>query len=130
MRLKPSLVLATLRSRPHALLLFRSFPLLGNLGLAGLRLLLQDLRLRLFRLGLVNCLYKHTLVLELVTLGFVVEVMVQVLVDLLPLAVLAQQPAQHALPAHPEHLLGHPRLFGPAALPHTSVPALALGSKV
>ena len=40
----------------------------------------------------------------------VVELVVQVAVDLLGVAVLAQQAAQHAQPPHPQHLGRQPRL--------------------
>merc|ERR1740130_872248 len=75
-----------------------------GLGLAGLGLVRERLEAELLRLLLVNRLHQHTLVLELVTLSAHVEAVVEVLVDLLRLAVLAEKTAEHAHAAHPEHL--------------------------
>merc|ERR1719264_945397 len=63
--------------------------------LASFLLLSQGLGLRLLRLHLMNRLDEHTLVLVRVTLGVAIEKMVDVLVDLLGLAVLAEQAAKH-----------------------------------
>ena len=46
-----------------------------------------------------------------------VQLMVQVLVDLLGVSVLAQQPAQDTQATHPEHLGGQPGLPGSPPLP-------------
>merc|ERR1719464_1481572 len=59
-----------------------------------------------------------------------VEVVVQVLVNLLLLAVLAEQPTKHALTPHPKELRGHARFAPAAALAGTGVPALADGEDV
>jgi len=65
-------------------------PLAGSLGLGtlGVHLVLQLLLAGLLSLGAVNVLNKRTLVLEGVTLGEVVQLVVQVLVDLAGGAVL------------------------------------------
>merc|ERR1719453_1710459 len=94
-----------------------------RLFLAGSRLLLQSLGLRLLCLSFVDCLDKHTLVLIAVTLGFNIEEVVDMLVYFLLLAVLAQEPAEHAQSANPNHLRWHPGLFGSAALASTLVAA-------
>ena len=73
---------------------------------------------------------KHTLVLVLITLGRTVEEVVQVLVDLLRLAVFAEEAAEHALPADPEYLHGEARLRRTLALTIAGVAALALGLQV
>merc|ERR1719331_49864 len=101
-----------------------------GLLLLGLALLLDGLGLHLLRLGLVDGFHQDALVLELVALGADVEAVVQVLVDLLGLAVLAEQAAKHALPAHPEDLLGHARLAGAPALADARVAPLPLRLKV
>merc|ERR1719162_1759486 len=98
--------------------------------LAGLSLLFQCLGLCLLSLGLVDGLHEHALVLVLVTLGFHIEFVVDVLVDLLLLTVLAQQPAKNTQATHPKHLCGHPCLAAAAALSCTIVATLALGIEV
>merc|ERR1719231_926650 len=97
-----------------------------GLLLLGLRLLLDGLLLGLLRLGLVDGLDEHALVLELVALRADVEVVVDVLVDLLARPVLAQEAAEHALAPHPEDLRGHARLLGAPALAHAHVATLPL----
>lgn len=64
------------------------------------------------------------LVLELVTLALEVQRMVQVLVDLLRLAVLLQHAAQHTHPPQPQLLHGHAGLLATLPLAMTSVAAL------
>merc|ERR1719440_688238 len=59
-----------------------------------------------------------------------VEVVVDVLVDLLLLAVLAEQAAEHTLAAHPQDLRWHPGLAGAPALADALMAALALGVQV
>ena len=75
-------------------------------------------------------LHEHAFVLVAVALGVAVEEVVDVLVDLLLLAVLAEEPAQHALSAHPKHLGGHARLSCALALANAGVPTFALGIQV
>jgi hypothetical protein len=99
-------------------------PLTGSLGLStlGVHLVLENLLTRLLGLGLVDLhvmsvylhveiegdatyvLNKGTLVLEGVTLGQVVELVVEVLVDLAAGPVLDQQTAEDSQAAHPEDL--------------------------
>merc|ERR1740130_585022 len=109
----------------HLLLLLK----LGFL-LARCLLLLQSLCFCFFCLGFMDGLDKHTLVLVAVTLGLDVEEVVDVFVNLLLLAVLAQQPTEHPQAAHPNHLCWHPCLAGSAALACSLVAALALGFEV
>ena len=75
-------------------------------------------------------LHQHALVLVAITLGVAVEVVVDSLVDLLLLAVLAEEAAQDALAAHPQDLRGHARLTGTLALSDAGVASLALGFQV
>ena len=67
------------------------------------------------------------LVLELVTLALEVKRMVQVLVNLLRLAVLLEHATQHAHPPQPQLLDGHASLLATLPLAVTCVAALALG---
>mmetsp|Transcript_68384 Transcript_68384/g.135493 ORF Transcript_68384/g.135493 Transcript_68384/m.135493 type:complete len:241 (-) Transcript_68384:167-889(-) len=96
------------------------------LGATRLCLVRERLLEGLLLLRLVNVFHQDTLVLELVTLCLEVEHMVQVLVDLLLLAVLLQQPAQHTHAANPQNLNRHPRLLGSLPLAVARVPTLAL----
>ena len=72
-------------------------------------------------------LNKGTLVLEGVTLGGVVELVVKVLVDLAGSTVLDQQTAEDAHAAHPEDLGGHTGVRGTLPLTVTSVASGTLG---
>jgi hypothetical protein len=54
----------------------------------------------------------------------------QVTVDLAVLPVLSEHPPEHTLPAHPEHLGGHPGLSRSLPLSGSSVPSLGLGRVV
>jgi len=101
-----------------------------SLCLFGVVLLLDDTDLRTLSLSLVDRLNQHALVLELVTLGAHVEVSVDVLVNLFLLAILLQQPTQHAAPADPQALARHPRVSAPTTLAHTHVASLTFGRVV
>ena len=69
----------------------------------GLKLFLaEDLGL-----GLVDLLNKHVLVLELVTLGLEVQLVVHLAVDLLLVSISAQETTEDTQAAHPQDLLGH-----------------------
>lgn len=70
------------------------------------------------------------LVLEDVTLGLQVELVVEVLVDLALLTVLAEHAAENALPPHPEDLGRHTSLSCTLALTGTGVTSLGLSSIV
>jgi hypothetical protein len=83
-----------------------------SLELAGISLLDQELlSLDLSLLG-VDGLHQHSLVLVLVTLGGSVQLTVQVLVDLLGVAVLLEQTTKDASTSHPKHLEGHTGIHG------------------
>jgi hypothetical protein len=88
------------------------------LGAPGLELIGERLLPGLLSLGLVDALHKHPLVLERVTFDLHVHIVVHVLVDLLGLAVLAEQAPQHAHPPHPQYLGGEPSLPGTSTLPY------------
>ncbi len=51
------------------------------------------------------------------------------LINLARLSVLPQQPPEHPLPPHPQHLCRHPRLRSTLPLTGTRMPALSLRSK-
>jgi hypothetical protein len=101
--------------------------LLSSLLSSGLTLLGLLHFALLLSLHLVDRLDEHGLVLELVTLGSEVEVVVDFLGDLLGLAVLSEQASENALSPHPEHLLGHSRVLGTLPLTEAGVAALSLG---
>lgn len=64
------------------------------------------------------------LVLEIVTLGAKVELMVQGSVDLLRLTVSLQQVAEYTHPSHPQYLLGHTGVLRTMSLTVSRVSAL------
>ena len=107
--------------------LFSSFEVLLSPGfLLSLELVVLDL----FGLLLEDGLNEHSSVLELVTLGGEVELVVDGSVDLLGGSVLLEQSPQHSLPSHPEHLGGHSALEGASALTDTGVSAESDGLEV
>lgn len=65
--------------------------------------------------------------LEGVTLGELVELVVEVLVDLALLSVLGEQSSDDSLSSHPEDLLGHSSVGGTLSLTETGVSAGSLG---
>ena len=96
--------------------------LLGDASLLGQLLLAAQ-----FALLVVDGLHEHTLGLVAVTLDLHVQLVVQVLVDLLALAVLLEHAAQDAHAADPEDLDGQTRVGGTLALTGAGVAALLLG---
>jgi hypothetical protein len=85
-------------------------------SLAGFRLLLQRLVLILDGLHVVDRFDQYALILELITLGEHVELVVNVLIDLLGVAHLLQQTTEDALTTHPQHLVRQSRIGGTATL--------------
>merc|ERR1719221_100669 len=124
-----SLTLSLLAQKLFFLLCFLCLQDL-SLFLSRFLLLLQGLLFRLIRLGFVNCLYEHPLVFVSIALGMAVEEVVEVLVDLLLLTVLAQQPTKYSLTTHPQHLCWHTGFSSSTALPNTSVSPLTLSIQV
>merc|ERR1712031_51473 len=113
------------------------FNLLQALGLESLgldtaslslvsHLLLHDL----LGLLLVDVLDQDTLILEHITLAFLVQDVVQVLVDLLRVAVLLQQATEHTQATHPDDTLGHPGVLVTLTLAKTTVATLALSGQL
>ena len=89
----------------------------------GLELLLTDLLL----LHLVDTLDEDGLVLEEVTLGGKIEVMVDILGDLLGFSILSEKSTEDSLAAHPQDLGGHTGVLGTLSLTVTVVSALSFG---
>jgi len=114
-------------SHGHCLSVVSLFLSLGGLDLSGL-LLLSELGLSdLLLLHLVDGLDEDGLVLELVSLGGEVEVMVDFGGDLLGLSVLLQQSSKDSLSSHPLDLDGHSSVSSSLSLSVTAVSSLSLG---
>ena len=99
----------------------------GVLVTSGLGLSLEVLLADHFSLGLVDGLNKDVLVLELVTLGGKVELVVHLAVDLLLLSISLEESTEDTKAAHPDDLLGHTGVAGTLSLTSTLMAALALG---
>lgn len=95
---------------------------------AGLHLVGNVLGAGLLGLGLVNELHEDALVLEDVTLGLHVELVVEVLVNLAGLTVLPQQTPENTLAPHPHNLGWHTGLVGTLSLTGARVATGTLGS--
>jgi hypothetical protein len=105
----------------HSLLLADS--VLGTTGLTlGLNLSDADL----LSLKLVDGLHQDVLVLELVTLGSEVKLVVDVLVDLLGVTVLLEETSKNASSTHLQDLWGHTCAHGTSTVTGTSMATLAL----
>lgn len=78
-------------------------------------------------LSLDDVLNQSTLVLESVTLGRLVQGVVQVRVDLTGGSVLDQQLSQDTQSSHPDNLGGHTRISGTLSLTEPGVTATTLG---
>merc|ERR1719457_412266 len=74
---------------------------------AGFGLITELLASLLLSFLLVNIFHQHTFVLEHVTFGFHVQLVVQMKVYLLLLSILAQKSSQNSHAVHPDHLLWH-----------------------
>ena len=95
--------------------------LLSSLESSGLSLLLELGLSDLLLLHLVDGLNEHRFVLELVTLGTEVEVMVDILGDLLGLSVLLEKSSEDSLSSHPDDLRRHSCVLGTLSLTITRV---------
>jgi len=95
----------------------------------GLGLLVKELGAVLLGLGGEDVLHQNTLVLEGVTLGLHVKGVVKVLVNLLGLPVLAEEPPQDTHTPHPDNLLGHTGVGGTLPLTGARVATLPLGEE-
>ena len=88
----------------------------GVLGTTGLSLALKIGLADDLSLGLVDSLNKHILVLELVTLGGEIELVVHLAVDLLLVPISAEEATEDAKAAHPQNALGHTGAAGTLTL--------------
>ena len=111
-----------------------SFLLVGSL-LSALQVLLPSgvlLSLQLFSLDLFGLLLENSLdqdgsVLELVTLGGQVKLVIDGSIDLLGGSVLLQQPPQDSLPAHPKDFSGHSAFASTSTFTRAGMPTEPLG---
>jgi len=99
---------------------------LSVLGSTGITLSINILITDLLSLELVNGLHKNVFVLELVTLGSKVQLVVDVLVDLLVVTVLSEESTENTGSAHSEHLLWHTSFVSTLSVTSALVAALAL----
>merc|ERR1719215_1014554 len=96
----------------------------------GFLLFLQGFLFSLISLCFVDRLHQHPFVLVRVTFSMPVKEMIEMLVNLLLLTVLSEQPAEDALSAHPQHLRWHTCFPGTSAFSDPRVTALTLGIQV
>jgi hypothetical protein len=99
----------------------------GSLLLSSFLLLSKLLFSDLFLLHSVDGLDKNGLVLELVTLGGKIEMMVDIAGDLLGLSILSKESSQNSLSSHPLDLDGHSSVGGTSSFTVTVVSTLSLG---
>jgi hypothetical protein len=93
------------------------------LGTLSIHLLLEQTLTLSLSLGLLDVFNQTTLVLEGVTLGEVVKLVVEVLVDLAGGTVADEETTENTHAAHPEEGAGHTGLLGTLALTQTAVTA-------
>lgn len=75
----------------------------------------------------MNVFHQHSFVFEHISLGFHVQNMVQVIVDLLGLTVFSKQPSEHSHASHPDGLFRHTCIGGTFPLTITAMPSLLSG---
>merc|ERR1712110_195235 len=109
--------------------LVSAFSDLFVLKTTSLSLSLEDLLGDGLILLLVNGLHEVLLVLEDVTLGSQVEVVVHVLVDLVGISVLLEKTTEDAHAADPQNLAGHTGILGTSSLTEAGVSTETLGLK-
>ena len=97
--------------------------LLSSLDLSSLSLFFEELFSDLLLLHLVDGLDQYVLVLEEVTLGGEVEVMVDILGDLLGLSVLLEKSSEDSSSSHPDNLTWHSCVSGTLSLTKAGVSA-------
>lgn len=101
----------------------------GCLLLSGFLLFSKCLFSDLLLLHLVDGLDQNRLVLELVTLGGEVEVMIDVTGDLLGLSILSQKSSEDSLSSHPLNLDWHSGVSGTLSLSWTVVSSSSFGEQ-
>jgi hypothetical protein len=98
------------------------------LGTENISLFSESLSTNLFSLGLVDVFHQDTLVLETVTLGLQVKVVIQVLIDLASFSVLGEKTTEDTHTTHPDNLAGHTSIGSTLSLTVTHVATVTLGS--
>merc|ERR1719265_1571196 len=101
--------------------------LLTSLDLSSFSLFFELLFSDLLLFHLVDGLNQHILVLEQVTIGCEIEMMVNILADLFGLSILSQESSENSLSSHPENLGWHSCVGGTLSLTVASVSSLSLG---
>lgn len=97
---------------------------------AGFGLVVQHLSTSLLSLSLVDVFHQDALVLEHVTLCLHVQVVVEMAIDLLGLAVLLQQTTKDAHASHPQEFDGHASVGCSLTLSVAAVTALSASDGV
>ena len=95
--------------------------LLGGLDLSSFSLFFELLFSDLLLLHLVDGFDQNVLVLEQVTLGGNVEMMIDILVDLLGFSIFLKKSSEDSLSSHPENLRRHSCVSGTLSLTETVV---------
>ena len=119
--------------------LLTSFELLGLLvgttfteslvlGTEDISLFSKSLSTDLLSLGLVDVFHQDTLVLETVTLGLEVKVVIQVLVDLTSFSVLGKKTTEDTHTTHPDDLAAHTGIGSTLSLTMAHMATVTLGS--
>jgi hypothetical protein len=107
------------------------FPLLNtHFVSAGFSLVVQHLSTSLLSLSLVNVFHQDALVLEHITLHLHVQIVVEMAIDLLGLAVLLQETTENTHAGHPEEFHWHTSVCCTLALSVATVTALSAGNGV
>lgn len=99
----------------------------GVLGSSGFGLGLKVLLADGLSLGAMDSLNENVLVLELVTLGGEVELVVHLAIDLLLVSISLEESTENAKTAHPDDLLGHTGVASTLSLSGALMATLALG---
>jgi hypothetical protein len=98
------------------------------LGTEDISLFSEGLSTDLLSLSLVDVLHQDTLVLETVTLGLEVKMMIQVLIDLTSFSVLGKKTTEDTHTTHPDNLATHTSISSTLSLTVTHVATVTLGS--
>merc|ERR1712150_34852 len=106
------------------LALFPTTTSFAHLRPAGLGLVAEHLGASVLNLLLVDMFHEDTLVLEHVSLGFHVQGVVQVSVDLFGFSVFFEKTTKHSHASHPQHLDWHTGISGTLPLSLSSMTTL------
>ena len=94
---------------------------------SGVLLLVKFFLSGFFGLLLMDVLNQIVLVLELITLGCKIELVVHVLVNLLVISIFLQQSSEDSLSSHPDHLCWHSGVLGSLSFTETVMSSLSPG---